>query len=574
MKEKMQKLRQVAARWAALSVRAKAVSVTVLVLAVALVCTLGVLAVRRTTDRPADADVQSEVTQTQPTDATEGEEPTEPTAPSEGQAATQPKTEAATPADKPGQSDPQPSDGKNDAPGSEETLEDAPVVTPSPDTPAVSDPAAPTDPAPTAPPVTDPKPVQENRSTAPNVTFCAPVATGIYIVGGNCPRDTEYIQVSGANTQVAQIVPTAGRDKYYFFGQVQISAATTLDIQGKQPGLALSAAVSRAVTYPSMKNLMTSDEYMPVFGKQSRIHFYSAILSYTLSDAVPSNIRARAKENISRNVAAVKAANPDAELIYLVIPSSAAVYPETLPDGYNAAAGNTVFDTFSQIATGCGATVIYPLDDFVAHKNDGEGYKIYQNTDSHWSTYGAYFGVAALMNHVAQRYPTARPRSLDTMGFYTAELCGGDALFSFGDNGGFENISATGATGRTPVTGIMELTTLYRKKMPTSTLSTIYHRDSATYIGQGNSGQATFVHPAGANLPTALVLRDSFGCTAYDMINDRFSTVWWQDSHRYPFPARAVEENKPDYVIYLVSERNLIKVMLENSDAGITSLAK
>lgn len=53
-----------------------------------------------------------------------------------------------------------------------------------------------------------------------------------------------------------------------------------------------------------------------------------------------------------------------------------------------------------------------------------------------------------------------------------------------------------------------------------------------------------------------------------------FSTVYWQNSHTYNFPADAVQSAKPDYVIYLISERNLLKVMLENPNVSIVQYAR
>ena len=428
--------------------------------------------------------------------------------------------------------------------------------------------------APTEKPTEKPTEPPQNLSAQPNVTICTQVATGIYIVGGTCSTDTEYIQVSGNNATTTYLYPDYGTSSAYFIGQVKISGTTSLAIQGKQPGKELSGAVTKPATNKTMSNLMTRDEYMPVFGKNSRMHFYSAILSYSLSDVVNSSLQNRAKENITRNVQTVKSANPNAELIYLVVPSSAAVYPETIPDGYSKATGKTVYDTFSDIAKSAGATVIYPLSTFTAHKNDGLGYKIYNNTDSHWSTYGAYWGVAELMNHISGKFPAAAPRTVGEMGFYTKELWGGDSLFSFGDHGGFENISTTGGTGLTAVTKISELTTLYSRQMPTSTISSVYRGNKSVYVGGNNSGAATVRNPNGSGLPSALILRDSFACTAYDMVNDRFSTVYWQNSHTYNFPADAVQSAKPDYVIYLISERNLLKVMLENPNVSIVQYAR
>ena len=115
-----------------------------------------------------------------------------------------------------------------------------------------------------------------------------------------------------------------------------------------------------------------------------------------------------------------------AETIFLIIPSSADIYPETVPDNYTKASGERLYEAFTKIAESYGAKVIYPLDTMKKHKNDGVGYQLYQNTDSHWSTYGSYWGTYDMLNYIAKKYPAAKPRTLSEMKFYTKELCAGD----------------------------------------------------------------------------------------------------------------------------------------------------
>lgn len=402
---------------------------------------------------------------------------------------------------------------------------------------------------------------------APEVTINAPVATGINIVGGLCNADCIGITVTDDKGGVTKITPDCSGG--YFIGQVKFTKdVSTLSITADYES-GSSDAVERTVVYKKMNNKMTADEYMPVFCNDSRMHFYSAIQTYSSSDIVTDAMMTRAEKNITNHVKVTKEANPEAEVIYLVAPSSTWVYPEAIPEEYPKAEGQTLYEAFETIATECGAKVIYPLDTFIENRDDGKGYKVYHNTDSHWTTYGAYLALSEMMTYIGEKYPEAKPRTMEEMGFYTTTLWGGDALFSFGDNGGFENYSETGRSGETKKTRISELTTLYTLEMPTTTLEGVYRGYKSTYVGGDNSGKATIKNPNGEGLPTALIVRDSFSCPAYDMVNDRFSTVWWQSSHSYGLPAKEVERNKPDYVIYIVSERNLLKVMLNNSNVQL-----
>lgn len=411
--------------------------------------------------------------------------------------------------------------------------------------------------------------VNTNKSQMPDVTLCVRVASDIYIVGGVCSANTEYVKVGGTGVNSVNITPAKGENSGYFIGQVSIDYSTVLEIQGKESGKDLSDKIKKSVGLNlSQRNLMTNGDYMPVFGSDSRMHYYSAILSYTMSNVANSGIKSAANQNIGETVA--NAGNVGAEVIYLVVPSSAAVYPETLPSEYTAASGETLYQAFNSVAVSKGAKVIYPLDVMKSHKNDGDGYKIYSHTDSHWTTYGAYWGVNELMNYVSSKYPSAKPRSVAEMGFYVTELYGGDSLFSFGDGLGFENFSrADSSGGATSITKIKELTTLYSLKMPTDTLSQITRNRKSIYLTKANEGESPFDNPNGAGLPTAVVVRDSFGRTAYDMVNDRFSKVHWLAEGDYTSVANAIYADQPNYVIYIVSERNLLKVMLNNKDINL-----
>ncbi|MBQ8267221.1 MAG: hypothetical protein IJZ21_02425 [Clostridia bacterium] len=405
------------------------------------------------------------------------------------------------------------------------------------------------------------------------VTICAAVSPNTYVIGGVCPVDTEYVRVGGTNTTETKIIPAKGKTNSYFIGQIKISDNASLEIQYKQSGKDLSKKLFLFAFYNSVKqNMQTGSDYKPFFGSDSRMHFYSALLSYSLSNVVNGGVKDAAQNNIGE---IVNAANKvGAEVIYLVVPSSAAVYPETVPSEYKAASGESIYEAFSSIATKCGAKVIYPLDTMKVHKNDGDGYKIYSHTDSHWTTYGAYWGVYELMNHIGSKYPSAKPRTVSDMGFYTTELYGGDALFSFDDNRGFENYSAASKnSGKTVLTGINEYTTLYSRKMPTDTLSKITRNKTSIYLTKDNEAAHDFTNQNGAGLPSAVIVRDSFGRTAFDMVNDRFGEIAWLAEGDYTSVSQKIAERSPNYVVYIVSERNLIKVMLANKDIALKNFA-
>ncbi len=404
-------------------------------------------------------------------------------------------------------------------------------------------------------------------SDTPTVTVATQVAPGVCIVGGYCPKGTEYISVKGDGITATKIVPYAGQSEDYFIGQVKISKCTNIEVSAKEKGKSVSEDVSRYVNFDAgfKENYMEAHEYRPVIGLNSRSHFYSALLSYSLTtQKLTSAMRSQAQTNIKNLVN--KASNVGAQTIFLIIPSSSEIYPETVPSGYSKAKGETLYQAFEKIATQAGAKVIYPLDTMKKHKNDGVGYQLYQYTDSHWSTYGAYWGTYDLFNYIAKTYPAAKPRTVKEMGFYTTEMYGGDTLFNFPWGIGFDSDTASGIASKTR---IRELTTLY--KLNINTLSDIYHNNTGLYLTNANAAVKTVYNKAPTGLPNAIIMRDSFGKVAFDMLSDRFATACFGEFDNYNFPS-GWEKTNPDYVIHLYSERNLLKIMLSNSNATILNL--
>ena len=409
----------------------------------------------------------------------------------------------------------------------------------------------------------------KSKSNGPAVTVSAQVDKDVCIVAGFCTKETEKITISGENVTSVTITPYAGGEYNYYSAQVKYTKGTYLRVTATEKGKKVSEPVSVYIAHGMItENYMQRNEYAPVFGKNSRMHFYSALLAYSQSTKkLDTKMRVKGKSNIKSLVSAADAVG--AETILLIIPSSADIYPETVPDNYTKASGERLYEAFKQIAESFGAKVIYPIDTMKKHKNDGVGYQLYQNTDSHWSTYGSYWGTYDMLTYIAKKYPAAKPRTLSEMNFYTKELCAGDAFFNFPNNIGFENNYGGGITHTTKM---KELTTLYKLKMPTNTLEKVYNSYNGLYLTNDNADAATVTNKSGKGLPTAVIMRDSFGKVSYDMLNDRFSTVYWGEFDNYNLPTDTISKKKPDYVIHLYSERNLLKILLGNSEADLLNL--
>jgi hypothetical protein len=401
-------------------------------------------------------------------------------------------------------------------------------------------------------------------SASLSVTATKMVAPNICVVTGYCPKGTKSLVISGDNIEQTQVAPYAGEKYDYFMAQVKCTGSGNLKVVADGKETATKFVLYENVT----SNLMTSGEYRPVIGKNSFGHFYSALVGYSCStEKLPESFKATAKKNIGDIVNAAK--NAGAEPIFLIVPSSAEIYTNTLPDGYAKTTGESLYKAFSDIAAELGAKVIYPIDTMKAHKNDGVGYQLYQHTDSHWSTYGAYWGTYDLFQHISKTFSAAKPRTLSEMGFYTKEFYAGDNMFNLGLDATKNN-----PTFKTNTTKMRELSTLYNLKTFENTLSGAYHSlmSPSLYLSEANSKARVTDNPQGDGLPNAVIMRDSFSKVSFDMVSDRFDKVYWQTFDNYTVPTSDLAVADADYLIYMYSERNLLKLMLNDKGATILNL--
>ena len=65
----------------------------------------------------------------------------------------------------------------------------------------------------------------------------------------------------------------------------------------------------------------------------------------------------------------------------------------------------------------------------------------------------------------------------------------------------------------------------------------------------------------GLTLPRAYVMRDSFGTPIYSLVSDAFESVQWEAMWSYEINKNDISSLKPDYVIYIITERNIGSVI-------------
>lgn len=174
-----------------------------------------------------------------------------------------------------------------------------------------------------------------------------------------------------------------------------------------------------------------------VFGKdQWRFYFHDNVKSYNVNSfpLTDAELKKIALDQVMIE-AWLKLQNID---YYIFLPpSSMTVYPEYLPDWFmkcNEFTKREQIINYLKLHTDL--KIILPDEAIRKHKKE---HKLYYNTDSHWTFFGAYYAYEHLINELRISHPNipAIPYPLDSNNFIPSEFTQGDLLKLTGTTGQF-----------------------------------------------------------------------------------------------------------------------------------------
>ena len=185
---------------------------------------------------------------------------------------------------------------------------------------------------------------------------------------------------------------------------------------------------------------------------------------------------------------------------------------------------------------------IYAVDLLKAFR-DHKDESIYFSTDTHYTELGAYYAYLEIMKVVQKDNPSAKVRSVKN-GDYTVEYIDVDG----GDLCGMAGIS------------MREVVPFFTANFSdTGSYYVSKRNDGIKSAGFGPSGWERNSTLNDSNNPTAYFIADSYGCYILPFIGANFSKVWTNEGvlWNYELNQSILAQNKPDYVIMVVCQRNL-----------------
>jgi hypothetical protein len=282
-------------------------------------------------------------------------------------------------------------------------------------------------------------------------------------------------------------------------------------------------------------------------------YFADCLPDYLGENLMTANEITALETRTAKRVQDLKDRGAKSEIIYLLVPNPMRLYPEEVPKRYVEFKGDTLLRQWKGAVTKAGATVIDLTDVLMANRT-GE-YKIFHKTDSHWTEYGAMLGYNELMKYIGQKFPDAAPRPSSDFTPVNVRSNFGDIYKTLGLN----------------LTDLYETSTFIQYNYKPPSVDSIY-KDGRLDLYDGNSvcpvharvQSAQTVHTdLPGKFPTAYIFRDSFAGQLHGFLMDRFSTATWKGMWDYNFNLKEISDINPDYIIYIISERN-IKAVLYN----------
>ncbi len=378
---------------------------------------------------------------------------------------------------------------------------------------------------------TDNKPDPEQPKSDIEVLYCSYSEKPYFAMVGKCKEGSTITAVCDGETVSSQSY------KGWFSLRLRCKGSNVkVQLSQIQDGETTST-----LSYTARPVTPSSDMWGVVTGGDFQFFFEKMLPDFKGQTLDTPQTYTNLTNKIKFRVNQLRSVNSNAEIIYLIVPSSMSVYPELVPDEYLPAADTTRLDKTMEALSAGGATVIDLKELFAEHKNDEM--PLYYKLDSHWSDYGAYVAYDALFDHISEKFPDAAPRAIDEFNWNPGYYESGDMTYYLQMSQQKVKEYAYYRTFDFTAPYSVTSTPRYRSK------TMLCYSDQVTYMNTINTNRS--------NLPNCVVMRDSYSTQIYDLIAERMNTTYYRGMWDYTWNASQLQREAPDYVIYVVAEWNL-----------------
>ena len=353
----------------------------------------------------------------------------------------------------------------------------------------------------------------------PVITAVSYKQSGSAFVAGSCEEGAE-ITVSSGEESVSAVCRNG-----LFIAEVKANKGEALAVYARSGEKEKSDTVK--CTVPAS---VTSEE--SVFaGGASMLYYGETVDDYTGANMYEPQQLERIKMRAEAILSKIReASGKETEIIFLSAPNPLSVYTENASEFHaKGRAEITRLDRFGRALSDVDGVTFLDIREDMRQNTDID--KLYYQTDTHWTETGAYFGYRAIAEAVGQT-----PYSLNLFKTEEKSVMSGDLASFAGLYGLTENVRFLKPVFKLKAVGIAEKPDTIDRSRYAGELESAVNDDS---------------------LPTAVMIRDSYSANLFPFICEHFSYMYAQRMWEYEPDYEKIAEIKPDYVIYVICERNL-----------------
>lgn len=373
-------------------------------------------------------------------------------------------------------------------------------------------------------------PPESEELTAPTVYGCTKLYDDAFVVLGNCDEGARIFWIYDG------VMDSTASDHGYY----------SIRVKGKKGELKMweekDGFKSRTRTYYAQPKPVDPDEWKIIAGYDYQFH-----LDYTLNDFLCNNLYSQKNLDSLTERLRKRAESTDAEIIYILVPSPASIYPETMPADYVRQSETSRLDQVMKAVSDAGIKCIDVRSIFNEHKNDE--YKLYWKTDSHWTDYGAFLVYTELFNYISEKYPASAPHPFEDFNWVEDYYYGGDMSYYLEYYGGNMPMKEYNVLRKPKFEMPKSITSIRR-----------YNGTKELTYDQNTMPAKKTIKTDRPDRPNAYIMRDSYSTQMYDILADGFNNTYYQGMWGFSFNKSEIESCDADYVIYIIVERNLDNV--------------
>ena len=384
-------------------------------------------------------------------------------------------------------------------------------------------------------------PISDTVTASPKILLSTHINDDSVMFMGICEKNS-LITVKGEYTEEFTVTPDGGN--FLFSVKLNNRQPETLSIIAKAGDKEASEPISAEAKFKR------GEEDKEVFTTYDSRICQNEILDDLYHTNLFTNKELILMQRTAQNrvTKAKKAAGKDVEIIYVIVPNPLTVYSEGVPEDMKSnieGEETSLTQAVEALRSVSNVTVIDLTDAMNDHKNE----KIYYNTDTHWTELGAYYGYEALMKEIAKKFPSAAPHPLSD---YDVK----NVAVTYTDMMSYAGIEDMGLTETAPF--------LISKYTPLSPYDSAKKEEAYiwNFTDEFFSNKTSHTEIDNDALPKGMFLFDSYGLNAIHFIAEHFSSLTCMPIWNYSVDYDIIEEEKPDYIIQLISERTSERLLL------------